>query len=292
MKLSIIIDCLQSQTFKDFEAIFVVDKHLTEIGEFVSKDARISFISNLNSIFRSKRDANDPKIGGNASQLRNYGIKAAKGEFILLLDDDNLFDNDYLEKYFQFRDIHRKHIGKDFVLCPTLMYRKTGQVQNYGFSHFNYWMSRPEAAKMGDKERINVQMFSGNSLLAPAYLFKEHLFDERLDFVAEDLDFTRGISSAGIPIIVLRDLHNYHMESDKDTLQQARVGNEYAAYRKAKHRRIFVKKYASWTDKIKFALLGIWGQSGRLGLKVLLFGKGRPRWKIIWAIIKGTFCKI
>jgi hypothetical protein len=41
-------------------------------------------------------------------------------------------------------------------------------------------------------------------------------------------------------------------------LQQARVGNEYAAYRKAKHRRIFVKKYGSWTDKIKFYLLGIW----------------------------------
>jgi hypothetical protein len=34
-------------------------------------------------------------------------------------------------------------------------------------------------------------MFSGNSLLAPAHIFKDHPFDERLDFVAEDLDFTR-----------------------------------------------------------------------------------------------------
>jgi hypothetical protein len=75
-------------------------------------------------------------------------------------------------------------------------------------------------------------------------------------------------------------------------LQKARVGNEYAAFRKAKHRRIFVKKYGSWTDKIKFYLLGIWGQSGWLGLKVLLFGKGRPRWKIMWAIVRGTFCSL
>ena len=286
------ITCLQAQTFNDFEVIFIVDKNLTELGEFVSEDTRIRFITNLNSSFRSKRDKNDPKIGGNASQLRNYGIKAAKWEFILLLDDDNLFENDYLEKYFQFRDIHRKRIWRDFVLCPTLMYRKTGQVQNYGFSHFNYWMSRPEAAKMWNKERITVQMFSWNSLLAPAYIFKDHLFDERLDFVAEDLDFTRWLTSAWYPIIVLRDLHNYHMESDKDKLQQARVGNEYAAYRKAKHRRIFVKKYASWTDKIKFALLGIWWQSGRLWLKVLLFGKWKPRRKIMRAIVRGTFAPI
>ena len=72
------ITCLQAQTFNDFEVIFIVDKNLTELGEFVSEDTRIRFITNLNSSFRSKRDKNDPKIGGNASQLRNYGIKAAK----------------------------------------------------------------------------------------------------------------------------------------------------------------------------------------------------------------------
>ena len=105
-----IIKCLQGQSFTDFEVLFVVDKHLTEVGEFVSNDARISFITNLNSSFRSKRHVNDPQIGGNASQLRNYGIEAAQGEFILLLDDDNMFDHDYLENYFQFRDIHSKRI--------------------------------------------------------------------------------------------------------------------------------------------------------------------------------------
>lgn len=290
------IACLQTQTFKDFEAIFIVDKNLTNTWkiweEFISDDDRIRFITNLNSDFRSKRDMFDARIWGNASELRNYGIKAAKGEFILLLDDDDWFEDDYFQAYLSLREKYKKIVWQDFVLCPTLMYRKTGHVQNYGFSHFDYWMSRPVPAQMWDKEWISVQMFSGNSLLAPAYIFKDHLFDERLDFVAEDLDFTRGITSVGILMLVLRDLKVYHMEGDKDMLQQARVGNEYAAYRKAKHRRIFVKKYGSWTDKIKFYLLGIWGQSGWLGLKVLLFGKGRPRRNIMWAIVRGTFCSI
>jgi glycosyltransferase involved in cell wall biosynthesis len=105
-----IIRCLQAQTFKDFEVIFIVDKHLTEVGEFVSDDRRLSFITNLNSTFRSKRDKSDPMIGGNASQSRNYGINKAKGEFILLMDDDEWFTDDYLEQYFQFRDIYRRRI--------------------------------------------------------------------------------------------------------------------------------------------------------------------------------------
>ncbi len=306
-----VVECLQSQTFKDFEVIFIVDRNLKNTWEIWRSDILsdfltdlsqdriwkelwldVKFITNLNSTFRSKRDANDPRIGGNASELRNHWIKAAKGDFILLIDDDDWFEDDYLQAYISSREKYRKIVWQDFVLCPTLMYRKTGHVQNYGFSHFDYRMSRPVPAKMGVAERISVQMFSGNSLLAPAYVFKDHLFDERLDFVAEDLDFSRGLTEAGFPIIVLRDLKIYHMENDKDVLQQARVGNEYAAFRKAKHRRIYVSKYASFWDKVKFYLLGRLGQAGRLSLKVLIYGKWRPRWQIIKAIVRGTFVRL
>lgn len=258
----------------------------------VTSDHRIRFITNLNSSFRTQRNDKEPMIGGNASTLRNYWIKSAKGEFILLMDDDEWFENDYLKQNIQLREKYKPIIGKDFVLSPTLMYRKSGHVQNYGFSHFNYRMSRPEAAKMWKKEWISVQMYSWNSLLAPAHIFKHHLFDERLDFVAEDLDFTRGLTDAGYPLIVLRDFKIYHMEREKTKLEEAWVGNEYAAYRKAKHRRIFVQKYGSIVDKIKFYLLGFLWQAGRLILKVLLYGKWAKRWEIIKAIVRGTFCPL
>ena len=137
---------------------------------------------------------------------------AARGEFILLMDDDERFDEQYLEQNLQLWAKYKGIISQDFVLCPTLMYRKTGRVQNYGFSHFNYRMSRPVPAHMDDKERIFVQMYSGNSLFAPAYIFQQNLFDEQLDFVCEDLDFSRGLTYTGYPIIVLRDLQIFHME--------------------------------------------------------------------------------
>lgn len=71
-------------------------------------DHRIHFITNLNSDFRSKRDVNDSKIGGNASELRNYGIRAAKGEFILLMDDDEWFEDDYLDRYLDLWEKYKK----------------------------------------------------------------------------------------------------------------------------------------------------------------------------------------
>jgi len=61
----------------------------------------------------------------NASALRNLGIQSAQGEFIQLMDDDELFDADYLEKSLHLRDEYRLLLQKDFVLTPTLMYRTT-----------------------------------------------------------------------------------------------------------------------------------------------------------------------
>lgn len=126
MKLSVVIptrgdqnmqniaECLQRQTFKDFEVIFVVDKHI-ENCEFL-KHTNFRCITHANSDFRPQN---------NASYNRNFGIKAAKGEYIQLMDDDEWFEDDYLENSLALRDEYRERLGKDFVLTPTLMYRKT-----------------------------------------------------------------------------------------------------------------------------------------------------------------------
>lgn len=82
-------------------------------------------MTNLNSSFRTQRDEKEPMIGGNASTLRNYGIHAAQGEFILLMDDDEWFEDDYLAQNVSLWEKYRNIIKKDFVLTPTLMYRKT-----------------------------------------------------------------------------------------------------------------------------------------------------------------------
>lgn len=273
------IECLQRQTLKDFEVIFVVDRIVTR-DEERGTSGNIRYITNINSDFVPQ---------ANASYNRNFGIKAAKWKYIQLMDDDERLDDDYLEKSLALREMYHEKLDKDFVLTPTLMYRKTGRIQNQWFSHFNYRLSRPIPQVLWHKTRDYIQMYSWNSLLAPAHIFKEHLFDEKLDFVYEDLDFTYNIHRAGYPIIVLRDLKIYHMERDKTLLEEARVANEYAAYRKAKHRMLFVKKYGKFLDKIKFYLIGFRGQPLWLMLKVLRFAKKKDKRTLIKAICRWTF---
>lgn len=70
-------------------------------------------------------------------------MEAAEGEFIQLMDDDERFPENFLEQSLELRFHYREELGRDFVLTPTLMYRKTGQIQNQGFVSFNFWFSRP-----------------------------------------------------------------------------------------------------------------------------------------------------
>ena len=281
---------LDVQTFQDFKVVLMIDKVLTK-EEFEDLKTlslkwlknisnKIVFVSNINTDFV-------PQQG--VSYVRNYWIKLADTEFINLFDDDELFDSDYLQKTFDIRNKHKKQIQKNFILTPTLMFRKTGQIQSLWFDYYNFWTSRPHSFQFKKNETIaSIQMYSGNSLFGPTKIFQEILFDERLDFVYEDLEFTYRVHKAWYLIFVSSDLLLYHMERDKNILEHARVWSTFAAYRKAKHRMIFIKKNWTKLEKLKFYLLWFRAQPLWLSAKVLLYAKRKEKFQIIWAIIKWT----
>jgi GT2 family glycosyltransferase len=171
------------------------------------------------------------------------------------MDDDEDIPENYLSASIQYRQNLKKTIKKDFILTPTLMYRHTGEIQNQGFSHFNYWLSRPIGCVLGQRAWARIQMYSGNSLFAPAYIFQQNKMDERFDFVYEDLTYSYGLYTSGYPLIVTKDIEIYHMERDKTKLENAWVGNDFQAYKKSKHKILFIKKYATLRQKIQFFLL-------------------------------------
>ena len=280
---------LDSQTFKDFKVIILIDSVLSQ-KEFddLQKESlkwlknikdKINFISNINSDFVPQKWV---------SYVRNYWIKLADTEFSNLFDDDEILKPDYLEKTFKIYNSIKNKWAEQFILVPKLMFRQTWQIQNEWFDYYNFRTSRPHSFHFKWEKFAQIQMFSGNSLFGPTKIFQKILFDEKFDFVYEDLEFTYRIHKAWYPIFITSELEIYHMERDKTPLEHARVWSEFAAYRKARHRMWFIKKNATKLQKIQFYLLGFRAQPLRLTFKIIRFAPIK-NWKtLIWALIRGT----
>jgi len=302
---------LDQQTFQDFKVIGIIDSKLTqkEFDELKKESLdwlkniqdRVYFISNVNSDFVPQKWV---------SYVRNYGIKLADTEFLNLFDDDEILKPDYLEKSFEiygriksspnpFLEKEGEHSPlffkegnkgwfKEFVLVPKLMFRQTWKIQNEWFDYYNFWTSRPHQFHFKWEKFAQIQMYSWNSLFWPTKIFQEVLFDERFDFVYEDLEFTYRIHKAGYPIFISSELEIFHMERDKTLLEDARIGSEFQCHRKARHRMRFVRKNATIIQKIQFYLLWFWAQPLRLISKIIRLAPKKDRKTLIWALICGT----
>ncbi len=299
--------CLQKQTFQNFNVYLIIDSFLDldwyqkiqsnlikkyklnpqdfSQGNWV-RDKKYNLVSNLNSDFGSQK-------GEWASYVRNYGLDIADGEFINFFDDDIIFDDNYLQQSLDCRKSFRNEIWKDFVLTPTLMYRKTWKIQNQWFKRYIFRQSRPQVNFLKNKKPARsadrfdfIQLYSGNSLFAPSSLFKQFQFDTDINFVAEDLDFTYSIHKSWYPIIVLADLKVYHMEREKTLLQQARVGDPLSAYQKWRNRIIFVRKHWNILQKLIFFAFWLRANNIRLILKIFRFSKWKEKWKLISSFLK------
>ena len=285
-----IFESLDSQTFQDFKVVLLIDSKLSkkQFTDLKSKSlkwlkniqSKIKFISNINTDFI-------PQSG--VSYVRNYGIKLTDTRFINLFDDDEVFKKDYLQRSFNLRNQKREELKMDFILVPTLMFRKTWQIQSQWFDYYNFWTSRPHALRLEkDQQFWKIKMFSWNSLFGLTKIFQKILFDETFDFVYEDLEFTYRLHRSWCPIVVARDLLLYHMERDKNILEHARVWSTFAAYRKAKHRVLFVRKNWTLIQKIQFYMIWFRAQPFRLSLKILRYWKKREILSLIFSLYSGT----
>lgn len=188
-----IIDCVKSihnQKYQNFEAIFVDDGSKDK-----SKDKLLTYLTKV----KDKRIKILTKKNGGLSDARNFGLKKAKGDYILFVDSDDFVDNKLLEKidveltknnydillfdYYSYYSKKEKHllcglrkitddIKKNVLLSPPAAWNKVYKKQLFDNNDIIY----PQGIWYEDLATTPILVFNSNKigyLSEPLYYYRQ-----------------------------------------------------------------------------------------------------------------------
>ncbi|MFO7446248.1 MAG: glycosyltransferase [Ignavibacteriaceae bacterium] len=221
-KLKNAIESVLSQTYSNFELIIVKDG-----GKSVNKIVK-SFNDN-----RIKLIDFDTNKGPSAA--RNAGIKSAKGKYIALLDDDDIFYPDHLETALDNLTDDIKVVYTDSVRCAYIKKGKKYELQDQTVPYsIDYNRNK---LLIGNISPINCFVFE------KSLLNKTGLFDESLQ-VLEDWEFWLRLSEAAIFKHIKKNTVQVNWYNDGSTLTSSKQ-EEFG-----KARNLIYKKYENEINAI------------------------------------------
>jgi len=176
--LGVTLNSVARQTFQDFEVIVVDDGSRDQTARVVEE-----FLAKEKIPGRCIRQENR-KIAG----ARNTGIRSARGEFIALLDHDDLWMPEKLERVME---AFQRWPGTDLI-CHNEQILKDGRVVRVSQNH------------RGGNTTYEDLLFRGNTLSPSAVVFRKKLFESTGGFdespelnTVEDYDFWLRVSETG-----------------------------------------------------------------------------------------------
>lgn len=217
--------CLTSllkSSIKDFEVI-VIDNNSTDtsieiVKEFQKKDPRIKILKN------------EVNIGVPAS--RNRAISQAKGEIIILLDNDTELRKDSLERLI--KPLKNKEIGAAQALLIDFENRNFVQMAGGHLIPQAIWLmgfyERREYKDVKPKLGVtNIIAISAALAVKKEVLDKINGYDPLLFNYTDDLDFSWRIWIAGYRVVLAHQAIVYHYT--KSVARRANIGaNSYDVY--------------------------------------------------------------
>ncbi|MEK3864954.1 glycosyltransferase [Paenibacillus sp. FSL H7-0716] len=179
--ISLAIESILSQTFKEFELIIVNDGSTDRSGEicdyYASQDNRIRVVHQNNK---------------GISAARNRGIELSNGEYITFADNDDEFSNELLEENYSIAKKYEADIVKYgisyYVVSETKKIKV--QIRSEKFQVLSREQIK-EAYLLLKKDKFLVYVWDG---LYKAELIKNKIyFNEKLKYGGEDIDFNLSI---------------------------------------------------------------------------------------------------
>lgn len=223
------VKSVQNQTYKNFELIVVddcsTDDSIEIIREFAGQDDRIILIENSEN--------------HGVSYVRNLGIQKAVGEYIALLDNDDLWEPDKLE-----RQIEIARSGAEVVYC------------SYDFIDENgITIKRPfiVPGKATFKSMLSSSVISCSTAFIKSDILKQHPFND--SFYHED--YVLWMELLKLPVIAKGDtkvlMHYRQVIGSRSNKKGNAAKERWNTYRKALKLNIISSAWAF----LKYAVKGV-----------------------------------
>jgi GT2 family glycosyltransferase len=235
------------------------------------------------------------------SGSRNIGIKNSRGEYIFLIDDDNVVDKHCIRELVKVM----KSDSSIGIVGPLMYYLK--QPKRIWCAGIRRNMIISLTFKIGadkiDKRQFNKLIYSDDFpnafMIRKEVIEKVGLFDENnFPIHYDEADFGERVRKAGYRIVCNPKAKIWHdiplPEEVEDKARLFHVHSEMRAYYAGRNRIIFHKKYSKWWQFLLFILIFNWLFT-MYYLKIILFDSHfsiSNRIKISKCYLRGVLCGI
>ncbi len=247
--------------------------------------------------------------GYRLSAARNWGVKQAQWDYILLCDDDILLQDEYcLENLYEEYHMKPVHNYSDLlsnvwdmwnphwghILYPTITFHDTGKIQTQWFISYNWllcwpvpkygieWKSKfrkwlPVSWVETQPRYGDVQLIWSICIFGSKSTFLNYPYDERFVFIYEDLERSYRMYRAGVALYVSKNITVQHWENDKNMLAWSYIDTPDHVYLKTRHRIRFALKHAQGLQLLLFYTIGFWVSNAWTLLYIMLYGRRKNK---------------
>lgn len=229
---------LESDYPKDkMEIIVVVDGDGEDYSALIKEFPKVRFIFNENEQF--------------LAESRNIGIRNSRGEYLFIIDDDNIVDRKCITELVKFME-NNPEVG---IAGPIMYYYKdpqriwcAGVKRNY-YTSLTRFTGRDKVDKGQFSAPIPSEDFPNAFMIKRDVIDKVGYFDSKnFPIHYDEADFCKRALNSGYTIYTVPTAKVWHdIPPPEETKEKARffhVYNEFRAYYAGRNRIIFHKKYS------------------------------------------------